>query len=84
LEEYDLKAYVTSVVVVLIDNDEKKKYKAKQGEAYRLILDGVRDRVVSHLQGKDTSREMWEACLICIKALLNNGRCIWSRICSVI
>ena len=44
-------------MVVLAENDQKKKYKAKQGTAKRFILDGVRDHVVSHLQGKDT---MWE------------------------
>lgn len=61
LEEYDLEAYVKSVVDVPVDNDQKKKYKAKQGKAKRLILNGVRDHVVSHLQGKDTTREMREA-----------------------
>lgn len=47
--EYNLKAYVKSVVVVLIENDQRKKCKAKQGKAKRLILDGVRHHVVSHL-----------------------------------
>jgi len=61
LEEYDLEANANSVVAVLVDNYQKKKYKAEQGKAKRLILDGVRDHVVSHLQGKDTAREMWEA-----------------------
>ena len=60
LQEYDLEEYVNSVVVVPA-NDQKNKYKAKQGKARRLIIDGVRDHVVSHLQGKDTTREMWEA-----------------------
>ena len=55
LEEYDLKAYVKSVVVVPTKNDQKKKYKDEQGKAKRLILDGVRDHVVSHLQDKDTA-----------------------------
>ena len=61
LEEYDLEAYVKSVVVVPTENDQRKKYKVEQGKAKGLILDGVRDHVVSHLQGKDTTREMWEA-----------------------
>ena len=56
LEVYDLEAYVKIVVVDLTDNDQRKKYKAEQGKAKRLILDGVRDHVVSHLQGKDTTR----------------------------
>ena len=61
LEEYDLEAYVKSVVVVPTDNDQKKKYKAKQGKEKRIILEGVQDNVVSHLQCKDTAEEMWEA-----------------------
>ena len=61
LEEYDLKAYVKNVVTVPADNDQRKKYKAEQRKAKRLILDGVRDHVVSHLQGKDIAREMWKA-----------------------
>ena len=61
LEEYDLEAYVKSLVVVLVENDQKKKYKPEKGMEKMLILDGVRDHVASHLQGKDTTREMWEA-----------------------
>ena len=61
LEEYDLEAYVKSDIVVPADNDQKKKYKADQGKAKRFNLDGLRDHVLSHLQGKDTTREMWEA-----------------------
>jgi len=59
LEEYDLEAYVKSVVVA--DNDERKKYKAEQGKVKRLILDGVQYHVDSHLHDKDTTREMWES-----------------------
>ncbi len=49
MEEYDLEAYVKSVVVVPADNNQKKKYNSKQGKAKWLILNGVRDHVVSHL-----------------------------------
>lgn len=49
LKKYDLEAYVKWVVVVPTDNDQKNKYKFEQGKAKRLILDGVRDHVVSHL-----------------------------------
>jgi len=27
----------------------------------RIILDGVRDHVVSHIAGKDSAQQMWEA-----------------------
>ena len=40
LEEHDLETYINSVVVVPANNDQKK-YKAEQGKAKRLILDGV-------------------------------------------
>lgn len=61
LEEYDLKVYIKGVVDVPAGNDQKKKYKAEQGKENRLILDRVQDHVVSHLQGKDTTQDMWEA-----------------------
>ena len=52
MEEYGLEAYVKSVVAVLVDNDQKKKYKVEQGKAKRLTLEGVRDHVVSPLAGQ--------------------------------
>ena len=30
-------------------------------KANRLILDGVKDHIVSHIAGKNTAREIWEA-----------------------
>jgi len=30
-------------------------------KAKRMILDGVRDHIVSHLAGKNISKEMWDA-----------------------
>lgn len=59
--EHNLKTYVNSVVVVLVDPDPLKKYKAKMVKAKRLILDRVRDHVVCHIANKDTARQMWEA-----------------------
>jgi len=49
LEEYDLEAYVKSVVTVPADNDQKNMYKVGQGKAKRFILNRVRVHVVSHL-----------------------------------
>jgi len=74
-EEYDLEAYVKSVVVVLTDNDQKKKYKSRQGKAKRLILDGVQDHVVSH-RARIQPERCRKPCLLCMKDLPNNGRCI--------
>lgn len=39
LDEYNLKTYVNSVVVVLVDPDPLKKYKTEMEKAKRLILD---------------------------------------------
>jgi len=61
LDENDFKAYVDSVVVVHMDPNSLKKYKVEMAEAKQLILDGVRDHVVCHIAGKDTTRQMWEA-----------------------
>jgi len=56
LDEHDLKTYVNSVVVVPADADPLKKYKAEMGKTKRIILDGVRDHVVSYIAGKDTAQ----------------------------
>ena len=49
------------MVVVPTDPDQLKKYKSDMAKCKRLILDGVKDHIVSHLAGKNTAREMWEA-----------------------
>lgn len=61
LDEYGLKAYVDNVVAVLQDADQLKEYKKEMGKAKRLILDGVRDHIVSHISSKGSSKEMWDA-----------------------
>lgn len=60
MDEPNLKTYVDNVVVVPTDPDPLKKYKGEMEKAKRLILDVVRDHVVCHISGKDTSRQMWE------------------------
>ena len=61
LDEYDLKTFVVNVVVVPTGPDQLKKYKSDMAKAKRLILDGVKDHIVSHVAGKNTAKEMWEA-----------------------
>ena len=56
LDEHDLKTYIDSVVVVPADADPLKKYRKEMAKAKRLILDGVRDHMVSHIDGKDIAR----------------------------
>ena len=59
--EYDLKLFVMSKVVVPADLDPLKKYKADMVKAKRLLVDGVKDHIVSPIANKDTTRQMWEA-----------------------
>ena len=61
LDEYDLVAFVDNVVDVPTNSDQNKKYKSNMAKAKRLILDGVKDHIVSHIAGKNTAREIWEA-----------------------
>ena len=79
LDEYDLKTYIDSVVVVPADADPLKVYKKEMAKEKRLILDGVRDHVVSHISSKDTARQMWELLLCYMRDLPSSERCILRR-----
>ena len=61
LDEYGLKAYIDAVVAIPQDADKKKEYKKEMVPAKRLILDGVHDHIVSHIAGKFTAKQMWDA-----------------------
>ena len=61
LDEFALKAYIDNVVVVPRDADLLKEYRKEMARVKRLIVDGVRDHVVSHIAGKDTAKQMWDA-----------------------
>ena len=52
------------MVVVPTDPDHNKKCKFDMAKAKRLILDGVKDHIVSHIAGKNTTREIWEALFV--------------------
>lgn len=54
LDEHDLKMYVSIVVVVHVDANPLKKYKDDMVKTKRIVLDGVRDHVVSHIARKNT------------------------------
>ena len=60
-DEHDLKAFVENMVAIPTNPDPLKQYKANMVKAIRLILDGVKDHIVSHIAGKDTAKQMWEA-----------------------
>ena len=61
LDEYDLKKFVDNVVIVPTNPDKNKKYNSNMEKVKRLILDGVKDHIVSHIAGKNIAREIWEA-----------------------
>lgn len=58
LDEHGLKAYVDNVVAVLEDADQWKEYRKEMAKVKWLILDGIRDHIVSHVSGKNTAKEM--------------------------
>ena len=55
LDEYNVKSYINGVVAGLVDADPLKAYKKEMGKAKTLILDEVREHVVSHVGGKYTA-----------------------------
>ena len=59
IDEYDLKVYINKMVVVPTDPDQLKEYKKEMANAKRLILDEIRDHVVSHIAALGTTKEMW-------------------------
>lgn len=78
-DEYDLKAYIDSVVDVHTDANVLKDYKKEMAKAKRLILDGVRDHVVSYIAGKDTARRCGRHLLRYTRDLQRSERCILRR-----
>ena len=58
LDEHDLKTFIDNAVVVPANKDPLKAYKKDMAKAKRLILDEVRDHIVSHISSKGTAKEM--------------------------
>jgi len=61
LDKNCIKDYVLKMVAVPVDVEPLKKYEEVQAKAKCMILDGVKDHVISHIVEKDIVREMWEA-----------------------
>lgn len=61
LDEFGLKTYTERVVARPTDPQQLEDYNKKMAKAKWLILDGVRDHIVSHLVAKNTAKEMWDA-----------------------
>lgn len=58
LDEYDEKAYIDNVVAIPQDTDQQKEYRKDMERLKQLILDGVWDHIVSHVEDKDTTKYM--------------------------
>lgn len=61
LDVYGLKTYVDNVVTVPQNANQLKEYRKEMAKAKWLILDGVRDYIVSHISDKGTAKKMWDA-----------------------
>jgi len=61
LDKNHINDYASKVVVVPVDVDPLKKYGEAQAKGKCMILDGIKDHMVPHIDEKDTTREMWEA-----------------------
>ena len=61
LDEHDLKHFIDSAHAEPVDATPLRAFKKNMAKAKRLILDGVKDHIVSHISGKGTTKEMWDA-----------------------
>ena len=75
LDEYGIKDHATSVLAVLADADPLKKFKENQAWTKRLIMDGVKDRIVPHIAEKNTANDMWVALEAMYKEASSNRKC---------
>jgi len=61
LDEHFLKVYVDNVVAEPTNPNQLKKYKGEMAKTKRMILNGVKDHIVCHIAGRNTTKEMWDA-----------------------
>jgi ribosomal silencing factor RsfS len=61
LEENDLKEYVEMVVPSPNDLQELATHKKKEVKAKWVLLDSVKDHLITHIFEKKTAKEMYEA-----------------------
>lgn len=61
LDKHGLETYAKRVVAVPTNPQQLENYNKEMAKANRLILDGVRNHILSHLATKNTTKEMWDA-----------------------
>lgn len=58
LDEHGMKAYIDNVVPIPQDVDQLKEYRREMAKEKHVILDGIKDHIVSHTSGKNITKEM--------------------------
>jgi hypothetical protein len=75
LKENKIWNYVSSVVVApTTDLVALDLHEVKEAKAQRIILDGVKDHLIPHLDEKKTSQEMWDALKNLFEAMNENQK----------
>ena len=60
LDERGLKTYVERVIAIPTNAQNLENYNKEMAKAKRLILDGFRYHIFSHLAAKNMVKEMWD------------------------
>lgn len=76
LEENGIKEYFTIVVTVPTDPILLATYKKEDAKARRIILDGFKDHIVSHITDLDIAKAMWDAILNLYQNVTTNRKLI--------
>ena len=76
LEKNGIKDYVTSVVVVPTDATQLVAYKEDDVKVRRIILDGVKGHIVTHILELDTTKKMWDVILNLYQNAISNKKMI--------
>ena len=61
MDEHDLKHFIDSAQAEPMDATPLRAFKKNMANSKRLILDGVKYRIFSHIFCKGTTKKMWDA-----------------------
>ena len=61
LDRNRVKYFALRTIAILVDLTDNDRYEDAMVRAKSIILDGVKDHIVSHIVEKNTTQEMWEA-----------------------
>ena len=60
LDKFALKEYATNVIAMSTNPRQPTTYRKENAKAKRIILNGVKDHIATHIAEKDTTKEMWD------------------------